>query len=79
MAFFSSKINYSLTAFVNSIAVFFRLKKVSAMEKNMLEIINQLTEIVKILLDAPTDKFWGIVALIALALLVYGYTKGNRE
>ena len=80
MAFFSSKVNYSLAAALIRLRLFFRLEKVSHLEKkNMFEIINQLTEMVEILLNAPSDRFWGILALIALALIVYGHTKGNRE
>ena len=45
----------------------------------MSEAIKQVTELFKILLMAPDERFWGIVGLAVLALLVYAYTKEKRE
>ena len=43
------------------------------------ESTKQVTELVRMLLTASSDRFWGIVGLAVLALLVYAYTRKKRE
>ncbi len=45
----------------------------------MSDVMTQAIELATLVLIVPSERFWGIVGLVALALFVYAYTKRKSK